>query len=65
MARSYLPSKVSEIVAIWKNDLSKVGVFSELELSYLYTSSEFLALRPKYLVGWSPEISVRAAEPSI
>ncbi|XP_038987212.1 coatomer subunit beta'-2-like isoform X2 [Phoenix dactylifera] len=25
MARSYLPSKVSEIVAIWKNDLSKVN----------------------------------------
>lgn len=24
MARSYLPSKVSEIVAIWRNDLSKV-----------------------------------------
>lgn len=26
MARSYLPSKVSEIVAIWKKDLSKVCV---------------------------------------
>ncbi|KAL5975155.1 hypothetical protein ACLOJK_031834 [Asimina triloba] len=25
MARSYLPSKVSEIVAIWRNDLSKVN----------------------------------------
>ncbi|XP_008777605.1 coatomer subunit beta'-1 [Phoenix dactylifera] len=25
MARSYLPSKVSEIVAIWKNDLNKVN----------------------------------------
>lgn len=25
MARSYLPSKVSEIVAIWRNDLSKVS----------------------------------------
>lgn len=24
MARSYLPSKVSEIVSIWKNDLNKV-----------------------------------------
>lgn len=24
MARSYLPSKVSEIVAIWRNDLNKV-----------------------------------------
>lgn len=24
MARSYLPSKVSEIVAIWRKDLSKV-----------------------------------------
>lgn len=28
MARSYLPSKVSEIVAIWKNDLNKVPSFS-------------------------------------
>lgn len=46
MARSYMPSKVSEIVAIWKKDLSKVSVFWDLELSYLYTSSEFLALRP-------------------
>ena len=27
MARSYLPSKVSEIVAIWKNDLNKVPSF--------------------------------------
>ncbi|KAL0553910.1 hypothetical protein IC582_007814 [Cucumis melo] len=25
MARSYLPSKVSEIVAIWRKDLSKVN----------------------------------------
>lgn len=33
MARSYLPSKVSEIVAIWKKDLSKVGV--SLILSFL------------------------------
>jgi hypothetical protein len=24
MARSYLPSKVSELVSIWRNDLSKV-----------------------------------------
>lgn len=24
MARSYLPSKVSEIVALWRNDLNKV-----------------------------------------
>jgi len=24
MARSYLPSKVSEIVAIWRKDLNKV-----------------------------------------
>lgn len=27
MARSYLPSKVSEIVAIWRKDLNKVTVF--------------------------------------
>ncbi|XP_078170306.1 coatomer subunit beta'-1 isoform X1 [Carex rostrata] len=26
MARSYLPSKVSEIVALWKNDLTKVNL---------------------------------------
>ena len=25
MARSYLPSKVSEIVAIWRKDLNKVS----------------------------------------
>ncbi|XP_048444070.1 coatomer subunit beta'-1-like isoform X3 [Pyrus x bretschneideri] len=25
MARSYLPSKVSEIVSIWRNDLNKVN----------------------------------------
>jgi coatomer subunit beta' len=25
MARSYLPSKVSEIVALWRNDLTKVS----------------------------------------
>ncbi|XP_066375866.1 coatomer subunit beta'-1-like [Miscanthus floridulus] len=25
MARSYLPSKVPEIVAIWRNDLSKIN----------------------------------------
>lgn len=25
LARSYLPSKVSEIVALWKNDLHKVA----------------------------------------
>jgi hypothetical protein len=27
MARSYLPSKVSEIVSIWRKDLNKVTVF--------------------------------------
>lgn len=27
MARSYLPSKVSEIVAIWRKDLNKVIVY--------------------------------------
>ena len=26
MARSYLPSKVSEIVAIWRKDLNKVFI---------------------------------------
>ena len=28
MARSYLPSKVSEIVALWRKDLSKVTYLS-------------------------------------
>ncbi|KAK4361935.1 hypothetical protein RND71_017176 [Anisodus tanguticus] len=64
MVRSYLPSKVSEIVAIWKKGHSKVDIVSDFELSYLYTSSEFLALRPQYLVGWSPERSVGTAKPS-
>lgn len=30
MARSYLPSKVSEIVAIWRKDLNKVTFFFAL-----------------------------------
>jgi hypothetical protein len=34
MARSYLPSKVSEIVAIWRKDLNKVScVFVSLRIS--------------------------------
>ena len=28
MARSYLPSKVSEIVALWRKDLNKVSCLS-------------------------------------
>lgn len=32
MARSYLPSKVSEIVAIWRKDLSKVAFYANLLL---------------------------------
>lgn len=35
MARSYLPSKVSEIVAIWRKDLHKV-------IPYLVSSASFL-----------------------
>ena len=30
MARSYLPSKVSEIVALWRKDLSKVIFLKKL-----------------------------------
>lgn len=30
MARSYLPSKVSDIVAIWRKDLNKVTYFGFL-----------------------------------
>lgn len=30
MARSYLPSKVSEIVAIWRKDLNKVASDSDI-----------------------------------
>lgn len=32
MARSYLPSKVSEIVAIWRNDLNKVLLVHSLAI---------------------------------
>jgi hypothetical protein len=37
MARSYLPSKVSEIVAIWRNDLSKVISLSSAFMLFLGT----------------------------
>lgn len=43
MARSYLPSKVSEIVALWREDLSKVN-FS----SILFTVS----MRKMYYVAY-------------
>lgn len=36
MARSYLPSKVSEIVALWRKDLNKVMVLTVFE--YLCSS---------------------------
>lgn len=32
MARSYLPSKVSEIVAIWRKDLNKVVFYGTFGL---------------------------------
>lgn len=35
MARSYLPSKVSEIVALWRKDLNKV-------MTYVICGSSFL-----------------------
>lgn len=36
MARSYLPSKVSEIVAIWKKDLNKVSDILFRGCIYIY-----------------------------
>lgn len=35
MARSYLPSKVSEIVAIWRKDLNKVMFYGTFFLELL------------------------------
>jgi len=34
MARSYLPSKVSEIVALWRKDLNKVSCHSCVFVSH-------------------------------
>lgn len=41
MARSYLPSKVSEIVATWKNDLHKVHILSTISM---FTSNAVIDL---------------------
>ena len=35
MARSYLPSKVSEIVAIWRKDLNKVSYYSLIFVMFM------------------------------
>lgn len=39
MARSYLPSKVSEIVAIWRNDLNQVRLLQTRLLKFLILKS--------------------------
>lgn len=44
MARSYLPSKVSEIVAIWRKDLNKVIFNSYVLLMLNIPSTEVLSL---------------------
>lgn len=36
MARSYLPSKVPEIVAIWRKDLSKVICYIHICIRFSY-----------------------------
>lgn len=48
MARSYLPSKVSEIVAIWRKDLSKV--FSHSLVYILFIRMELPMLCTCYCV---------------
>lgn len=40
MARSYLPSKVSEIVAIWRKDLHKVACHSVFAVFVYVLSSQ-------------------------
>ena len=48
MARSYLPSKVSEIVALWRKDLNKVSFY----VLYLSTLESFLLVKLISVESW-------------
>jgi len=45
MARTYLPSEVSNVVGLWRNDLKKVNVLvSAFPVLYIFRSSIMEAL---------------------